>query len=137
MKHVGVYVVLSISTVHLHSSYPSPLIASIIDGIKSQYQALSISIYTDIEAQWVMITASVSTRTPFPGRPVPNPRMLLRFSFAQGNNTYIFEVNFVALHTGPIGGSSHRKIRHYRARSTEERRRRRRMPNLKCISWDI
>ena len=105
MKYVGVFVVLSISTVHLHSSYPSPLIASIIDGIKSQYQALSISIYTDIEAQWVMITGSVSTRTPFPGRPVPNPSMLLRFPFAQGNNTYIFEVNFVALHTGPIGGS--------------------------------
>ena len=89
----------------IHPTLVHSLHLAIIDRIKSQYQALSISIYTDIEAQWVMITGSVSSSTPFPGRPVPNPRMLLRFPFAQGNNTYIFEVNFVALHTGPIGGS--------------------------------
>ena len=52
-----------------------------------------------------MITGSVSTRTPLPGRPVPNPRMVLQFPFGQGNNTYTFEVNCTALHTGPIGGS--------------------------------
>ena len=52
-----------------------------------------------------MVTGSVSASIPFPGRPVPNPRMVLRFPFGQGNNTYTFEVNFTALHTGPFGGS--------------------------------
>ena len=52
-----------------------------------------------------MITGSISTRTPLPGRPVPNPRMVLRFPFGQGTNTYTFEVNFTAICTGAIGGS--------------------------------
>lgn len=99
-------VVSSFSTVNLHqSSYPSPLIVSTIDQIKAQYPPLSISVYCDSEAQWVMITGSISTRTPLPGIPVPNPRMVLRFPFGQGNNTYTFEVNCIALRTGPIGDS--------------------------------
>lgn len=96
----------SISTVNLHQlSYPSPVIASTIDQIKAQYPPLSISLYFDSEAQWVVITGSVSTWTPLPGRPVPNPHIVLRFPFGQGNNTYTFEVNSIDIHTGPIGDS--------------------------------
>ena len=71
MDHVGNNV-YSIFIVGHRQSYPSQLIVSTIDQIKFQYPALSISVYSDIAAQWMMITGSVSTRTPVPGMPVPN-----------------------------------------------------------------
>ena len=89
--------------VHLQSSYPNHVVMSIVDQIKAQYPPFSFSHYFDDEAQWVIVTGSISTAHPLPGRPVTNPRMLLQFPFRQGNNTYTFEVNFIALHTGSIG----------------------------------
>ena len=65
-----------------------------------QYPALSISLHTDTEAQWATITGSISTTTLFPGRPIPNPRMIIRFPFGQEENTYTF---FIALHCGQAG----------------------------------
>ena len=78
----------------------------IIEQIRIQYSALSISTYTDGEAQWVMITGSVSTVTPFPGKPVPNPRMVVRFPFREEGGTFTFEVNFTTLCTGVAGDLS-------------------------------
>ena len=87
----------------LHTFCPSALFMSEVQRIQELYPQLSISLHTDAEAQWATITGTISTIVPLPGRPVANPRMLIRFPFCQTNNKYTFEVNFIDLHCGEIG----------------------------------